>query len=415
MTDKKVIVANYRYYVSGGPEVYMFKFMERCGDIGYAPIPFSVKYSKNEPTEYEKYFISSRGGDSVYYDQIKKTPKAIYKTLQGAFYNKEAVKKIDQLIDDEHPQVLYALQVINTLSPSIFKAAKKRGLKVIHRVSDFNLVCAKSDFLLGEDVCDLCLSGNLNEGINHRCYHGSKMASLIRCESMKYHRRKNLYRYVDYFVTPTDFTRNILIKGGFDPQKIIKIPTFIDSNQIKPCYSHENYLLFLGRLVPEKGAKYAVEAMKYLSQFPELRLKITGELTEKDSEIRALIEENDLWDRIDFVGFQRGDALTQLISGASCILCPAIWYENMPNTVIEAYSYGKPVIASNIGCFPELIEDEITGYLFEPGNSFQLAEKIKVLLRGNCAEILGRNARRKVEVDFAPKEHFEALQNLFNN
>lgn len=93
MTDKKVIVANYRYYVSGGPEVYMFKFMERCGDIGYAPIPFSVKYSKNEPTEYEKYFISSRGGDSVYYDQIKKTPKAIYKTLQGAFYNKEAVKK----------------------------------------------------------------------------------------------------------------------------------------------------------------------------------------------------------------------------------------------------------------------------------------------------------------------------------
>ena len=141
MDDKKIIVANYRYFVSGGPEVYMFRFMDDCKKFGLDPIPFSVKYSKNEKTEYDKYFISSRGGDSVYYDQVKKTPKAIIKTLQGAYYNSEAVKNLNRLIDDENPRVLYALQVINTLSPSIFKAAKKRGLTVVHRVSDFNLVC----------------------------------------------------------------------------------------------------------------------------------------------------------------------------------------------------------------------------------------------------------------------------------
>ena len=414
MTDKKVIVANYRYYVSGGPEVYMFKFMERCGDIGYAPIPFSVKYSKNEPTEYEKYFISSRGGDSVYYDQIKKTPKAIYKTLQGAFYNKEAVKKIDQLIDDEHPQVLYALQVINTLSPSIFKAAKKRGLKVIHRVSDFNLVCPASTLLRKGFVCDLCLSGNLKYSMKNKCCHDSTLATLLRMESMQYHRKKKLYEYVDYFVTPTSFTRDKLIEGGFPSEKIIKVPTFIDSSSIIPNFKNQKYVLFLGRLSPEKGAIYAISAMKYLKGYG-IKLKVTGTLGDADKAIRSILAEEKLTECVEFVGFQRGQALADLISNCLCVLCPAVWYDNMPNTVIEAYSYGKPVIASNIGCFPELIEDEITGYLFEPGNSFQLAEKIKVLLRGNCAEILGRNARRKVEVDFAPKEHFEALQNLFNN
>lgn len=411
---KKVIVANYRFYVTGGPEVYMFKFIDKCGNIGYDALPFSVKYSKNIDTPYSKYFIESRSGDSVYYNGIKKTPRAIYRTLQGAFYNKQATKNIKKLIKDENPSVLYALQVINTLSPSIFKAAKKKGLKVVHRISDFNMMCPKSDFLRGENICELCLNGDLRQGINHRCYHGSKAASMIRCYSMMYHRRKHFYDYVDYFITPTNFTRNKLIEAGFNPNKIITIPTFIDSSVIKPNYENYEYLLFLGRLVPEKGAKYAVEALKYLTEYTDLKLKITGELTEKDVEIKQIIDENNLYDRVEFVGFVRGKELEDLISNAMTILCPAIWYDNMPNTIIEAYSYGKPVIASNFGCFPELIDDGKTGYLFEPKNSKELAEKISILVdnKSLCIE-LGKQARKKVEVVFSPEQHFSKLKELF--
>lgn len=414
--DKKVIVANYRYYVSGGPEVYMFKFIDKAREIGYEPIPFSVQYSKNQSTKYSKYFISSRGGDSVYYDQIKKTPKTLWKTLQGAFYNREAAKNIKKLIKDEKPQVLYALQVINTLSPSIFKEAKKEGLKVIHRISDFNLVCPKSDLLLGENPCELCVKGSLNNGIKNRCYHGSKIASFIRCESMKYHRRHKLYKYVDYFITPSDFTKNKLIEGGFDANKVIKVPTFIDSSKIAPSYSNDNYLLFLGRLVPEKGAKFAIEAMKYLKDYTNLKLKITGELgvDENSNELKKLIDNNNLQDKIEFVGFKRGNELENLISNSISILCPAIWYENMPNTVIEAYAYGKPVIASNFGCFPELIEEGKTGFLFEPKNSEDLSNKIKLLLDNNELLVqLGKNARAKVEKDFSPETHMNKLKELF--
>ena len=413
MENKKIIVANYRYYVSGGPEVYMFKFMDNCRSIGYESIPFSVNYKQNIETPYSKYFISSRGGDSVYYNQIKKTPKAIIKTLQGAFYNKEAVKNLNKLIDDEKPQVLYALQVINTLSPSIFKAAKKKGLKVVHRISDFNLICPKSDLLLGENPCELCIKHGLKHGLKNKCIHGSKMATIIRCESMKYHRRKKMYKYVDYFVTPTEFTRQKLIDGGFDANKIIKIPTFIDSKNITPNYSNKKYVLFLGRLGPEKGVKYAIEAMSYLKEFSDIKLKVTGELI--DGAIKDYIISNNLSDRIDFVGFKRGKELEELISNCMCILCPAIWYDNMPNTVLEAYAFGKPVIASRIGCFPELIEDGKTGYMFEPKNSQDLSEKIRLLI---CDEILanelGKNSRKKVEEEFSKELHFERLKKLFD-
>lgn len=416
MENKKIIVANYRYHITGGPEVYMFKFMEKCGSIGYDPIPFSVNYSANEATPYSKYFIKSRSGDSVYYSGIKKNPTAIYRTLSGAFYNKEAEKNIQKLIKNEKPDVLYALQVINTLSPSIFKAAKKEGLTVVHRISDFNMICPKSDFLRDENVCELCLKGDLRQSIYYRCYHGSKVASIIRCRSMMYHRKKRLYDYVDYFVTPTNFTRNKMIEAGFDPNKIVTIPTFIDSKKIEPNYNHYEYLLFLGRLVPEKGAKYAIEAMKNLGDYPNLKLKITGELTDKDIELKRFISENHLENRIEFTGFLRGERLMDLISNSMAILCPAIWYDNMPNTVIEAYAYGKPVIASNFGCFPELVEDSVTGYLFEPKNVKDLADKIRKLAKDpELCRTMGHNARKKVEEVFNPEQHFAKLKVLFES
>jgi len=414
---KKVIVANYRYFISGGPEVYMYKFIDKSKSIDYDSIPFSVNYSQNLETPYSKYFISSRGGDSIYYNQIKRTPKSILKTLKCAFYNREAVKKINKLIKDEKPEVLYALQIINTISPSIFKIAKKKGLKVIHRISDFNLICPKSDLLLGENTCELCVKGNFNNCVRNKCYHNSKLASIIRSKSMKFHRKHKLYDYVDYFVTPTEFTRSKLIEGGFPANKIIKIPTFIDSTLIEPNYSNDGYLLFLGRLVPEKGVKYAIEAMKYLSEYPQLKLKITGELDASDYSrvLKKLIIDNDLEDRIEFVGFLRGDELKKLISNSVCILCPAIWYENMPNTVIEAYAYGKPVVASNIGCFPEIVKNGITGYLFENKNSVDLSAKIKLLLDDDYASIIGYNARKEVENEYSPSLHMTRLKELFES
>lgn len=413
---KKVIVANYRYYVSGGPEVYMFKFMEKSKDIGYESIPFSVNYSLNRPTRFSKYFISSRSNDSIYYSDIKRTPMSIYRTLKGAFYNTEAVRHLKKLIREEKPNALYALQVINTLSPAIFKVAKKKGLKVIHRISDFNLICPKSDFLLNENVCELCLNGDLKNGISNKCYHNSRIASIIRVYSMLYHRKKRLYDYVDFFVTPTDFTRNKLIEAGFDKNKIVKIPTFIDSSKYMPNYENYDYLLFLGRMVPEKGVKYAIQAMKYLKYYKNIKLKITGYKQDMDDELLLFIDKNKLNDVIDFVGFVHGKELDYLIANCMVVLCPAIWYENMPNTVLEAFAYGKPVIASNFGCFPELIENNVDGFLFEPKNVISLADKIKVLLDDKTlCKKMGLNGRKKVEEKYNSEQHFKKLEYLLES
>ena len=407
---EKIIVANYRYFVSGGPEVYMFKFMKEIENYGYKAIPFSVKNSRNQPTMYDKYFIKNRYKNSVYFKDIKITPISIIRVLKGAFYNFEASRKLKKLIKKEKPKALFALQVINTLSPSIFKIAKKMGLTVIHRVSDFNLICPNSILLSNNEVCTNCINGNYQFALRKNCFH-SKIACKIRIESMKFHRKHRFYDYVDYFMTPTDFTKMLLANGGISSQKIITIPTFIDASIIKPDFEHFEYLLFLGRLVPEKGVKYAIEALRYLSNYPNLKLKITGLFDDLDEITKTIIYSNNLMNRIEFVGFVKGEELRNLISRSLAVLCPAIWYENMPNTIIEAYAYGKPVIASNIGCFPSLVNDGTNGYLFEPKNSIDLANTIIKLIKSNFLEI-GKYNRRIVEEKFNSKEHFSKILSL---
>lgn len=164
----------------------------------------------------------------------------------------------------------------------------------------------------------------------------------------------------------------------------------------------------------QKGTVYAIEAMKYLKETDYI-LKITGELSdsEEDLKIAQYIKENKLENKIEFTGFKHGKELQDLISYATCIVCPAIWYENMPNTVIEAYAYGKPVVASRIGSLAEIVIDEETGLLFEMKNSKDMAVKLRKFINDNTlSNTLGTKARKKVENDYNEVNHMNKVLNI---
>ena len=115
-------------------------------------------------------------------------------------------------------------------------------------------------------------------------------------------------------------------------------------------------------------------------------------------------------EKIVFTGFKHGKELRELISHSTCIVCPAIWYENMPNTVIEAYAYGKPVVASRIGSLAEIVEDNKTGLLFEMKNSKDFSDKLRKFIdEPTLSMTLGINARCKVEKDYAVEKHMNSV------
>ena len=141
----KIVLVNYRYFISGGPERYYFNIKEILEQKGHEVIPFSIKSSRNFPCDYEKYFLDVID-DEVYFAQSKKSIKVIFKSFTRMFYSLEAKRKFKQLLNDTKPDLIYIMQMHNKISPSIVDVAQKMHIPVIHRISDFQYMCPNALF-----------------------------------------------------------------------------------------------------------------------------------------------------------------------------------------------------------------------------------------------------------------------------
>lgn len=409
----RILLVNYRYFISGGPEKYMFNIKKMLEDHGHEVIPFSIHSNKNVETEYSKYFVEPIGSrDATYFEECKKTPRVIWQMLTRSIYSVEVEKAIRREIAEVKPDLVYIIHFVNKLSPSVIRGAKKMGKPVVLRLSDYFLLCPRFDFMYEKKPCEECLHKGYRTCIRRRCVKGSLFASAVRVLSMKIHMLMNVYKDVDAFITPSEFLRNKLVENGFDQNKINCIPTFTASKSEVGEPKIGEYGLYFGRITEEKGVETVVRAFETL---PEHSVKIMGDdTTEEAKRLIQYVQEKNL-QNIEFVGFKGGVELEEIIKGARYTLIPSIWYDNLPNTALESFQYSKPVIASNIGSLPELVLDGINGYLFEAGNPEDLQAKVLQLSDDSVVERMGAASRARLEERFAPKTHYDALMKVFES
>ncbi len=404
-----IILVNYRYYVSGGPEVYLFAVKALLESASVRVVPFSVESPRNVPDGSGAVFVGGRGGDGeAKFDEIKKTPRSLARLFRGAVYNPEAERALRALIRREKPDAVYVLQQVNALSPSVFEACRKERVRLVHRLSDFNLMCPRFDFLRAGAVCTDCIGGRYAGAIANRCVKGSLPATLVRVFAMKLARRLGWYRGISAYVAPSAFTGRLLAQSGVDPRRIVHIPTFVDAAAVAPRYGGD-YILYLGRLSPEKGVDTLIDALARMRA--DAPAVVLGDAeSECGKAIARMVREAGLERRVRFPGFLRGQPLADAIDGARLVVIPSKWYDNMPNAVLEAYAHGKCVVASDLGSLAEMVEDGVTGRRFAPGDADDLAEKLEAVWSSpREAEAMGRNARAKCAAEYAPEAHLARL------
>jgi len=408
----RILLVNYRYFISGGPEKYMFNIKKLLENNGHKVIPFSIHSNKNVKTEYSKYFVEPIGGrDATYFDEVKKTPKSIWKMLTRSCYSFEVKKAIQREIKDVKPDLVYIIHFVNKLSPSVITGAKEMGVPVVLRLSDYFLLCPRFDFLYEKKICEDCLTCGYASCIKKRCVKNSLFASVVRVFSMRLHNVMHIYDKVDAFITPSEFLKNKLVANGFEKEKINCIPTFTASKSQVGETVIGTYGLYFGRVAEEKGVETVVKAYEIM---PDRYVKIMGDdTTDEAIRLKKYVEEHQL-KNIEFLGFKTGTELEEIIKGARFTLIPSIWYDNLPNTALESFQYSKPVIASNIGSLPELVIDGVNGYLFDPYNASELATKVKLLDEDDLVQKMGAVSRIRLEDRFAPKTHYDELMKVFN-
>lgn len=158
------------------------------------------------------------------------------------------------------------------------------------------------------------------------------------------------------------------------------IPNGVNRPKIRPVdeiekrfeLTQDSYILFLGRLVPEKGIRYLIEAFKNVKT--DKKLVIAGGASDTDSFVQELRELARTDERIIFTGFVQGKTLDELYSNAYLYTLPSD-LEGMPLSLLEAMSYGNCCLVSDISECTEVVEDK--AMVFKKSNVANLQEKLQ--------------------------------------
>lgn len=414
----RVVLSNYRYYVTGGPERYLFSIKELFEKEGHAVFPFSVKSPRNVKTEYEKFFLSPIDrGDSDYFDEYGRNARTLFKVISRQFYSIEGFRKAKDFCLHFGPEVVYCLHFLNKMSPSVIDGFKAAGIPVVARISDFGLICPNGHFLSGERICEKCLGGSFYNAAFERCIKGSFSAGVIKAMAWYFHKMVGSVRRIDAFVCPSEFLKEKLIEAGFPETKLHHVPTFIKLESIKPSYTHQGYFLYFGRVNLEKGVDILLDAFERVAKRGQLRgfrLVVIGDT--KSRGLLKLHKQASEFEHVEFLEFMEKKELYSIVKGASFVVIPSRWYDNLPNVLLESYAHGKAVIAPNHGSFPDVVKDGLTGMLFESRNAKSLEERLKWAVKHVESMLeMGKEARRYVEKEFSPERHIEKLIRVFQS
>jgi glycosyltransferase involved in cell wall biosynthesis len=328
------------------------------------------------------------------------------------FYSFEAKKKMELLLNEEKPDLAHLHNIYHQLSPSILPVLKKKGIPTVMTLHDFKLLCPNYTFLRNGMPCESCQGKHFYKAVIHHCVKNSYWKSLICSLEMYFHRFLNIYQdSVDIFITLSEFSRDKMIQYGIPEKKVLLLPNYIDIPSNGREKKLGEYILFFGRLSEKNGVWILIQAMEKVKEIP---LVVAGE-GELLSDLKKFVKEKKL-DNVYFAGFLNGAKLEQTIGNSMFMVFPAICYHNCPMSILESFAYEKPVIGSNLGSVPELIEDGINGLLFEPKNADDLAKKINYLYRHPLlAQKMGLSARKKIEEKYSEEGYYKKLLGIYDN
>jgi glycosyltransferase involved in cell wall biosynthesis len=400
--SKRLLALNNYFYRRGGTESVMFGHDALFRSKGWETAFFAMTHPKNERSEWEKYFVSEiEFGHS--YGLLKKigmVPKIIY--------SHEARRNLSALLESFKPDVAHIHSVYHHLSPSVLPLLADRGVPVVLTAHDFKLLCPAYKMLNRSGICERCHGGRLWNVVTNQCIQGSlPLSALIAIESIIHHVLDTYRKNVARIIAPSVFLQKKFAEWGWRPEHVTYVPNFIQAEAYEPQFEPGDYLLYFGRLAPEKGLKTLIRAV--LTAGVPLRVVGSGP---SEAELREVAKDSK---NVQFLGYMSGGKLREVVQGARAVVLPAEWYENSPMSILEAYALGKPVIGAKIGGIGEMIVDGETGLLFQSASEAELVDAIVRIMTTPKIELaaMGRAGRVLVETRFSESRYFQSVLGVY--
>ena len=448
----RILLVNKFFYHKGGAETYFFALAEGLQALGHEVAFFSMQHPKNEPSYWDKYFVSEKD----YNGRISAFRKV--KEAGSLIYSFEARAKFDALLREFKPEIIHLNNVHRQLTLSILDAPylKEHHVPVVYTAHDYILLCPAYTMVNGRgEICDACLDKHFIHATKNVCVKGSRAKSALatlEAEFLKFH---HAYDKIDLIIAPSKFMKRKLDEGGF-ADKTVVMQNFLTDSQMamaKRVASHHKFedaasgdtdkrpiFLFFGRLSKEKGVLTLVKAFlqaaglakngSALQNAPQdaqvlpdtWDLHIVGDGPERGA-IEELIASAgpQAASRIHLLGYKSGEELQREVGNARFTVLSSEWRENMPYSGLESLAAQTPIIGACIGGISELVEEGRTGFGFFPGDVNELAQvffsmsKLKQNEYNNmqkaCLEYIAKNSGQYKYVNKLELEYKRLLAN----
>jgi glycosyltransferase involved in cell wall biosynthesis len=309
-----------------------------------------------------------------------------------------------QLIGNFRPDVIHSHNTFPLVSPSLYWTAERFGVPVVQTLHNFRLMCVNALFLREGNVCEKCMGRFPWPGIVHACYRGSRPASVAVAGMLALHRAIGTFRdRVTRYIALNEFSRKKFIEGGLPEDRIVVKPNFVDLPH--PSDEDRSGILFVGRLSTEKGVAVLAHAAA-LQSAVQIRVAGVGPDAALLKGIRGVTQ----------LGHVTSEIVREEMNKSVALTVPSICYENFPRTIVEAFACALPVIASRIGGLPDIVEEGKTGLLFEPGNSEDLANKMRwAVTHPQEMAAMGLEARLRYESRYTAERNYEQLLTVYRS
>jgi glycosyltransferase involved in cell wall biosynthesis len=320
-------------------------------------------------------------------------------TAVETIWNQRAANEIRRIVNSERADVVHFHNWLPLISPSAYWGAKRGGAAVVQTLHNYRFLCPKGTMFRGGDICEKCLGRKYPwPAIQHACYRGSRFGSTVVASTLAIHRAiGTLQKVVDVFIAASGFTKSKYVEAGFDAERIRTKPNFLHPDPGVGS-GRGDFVLYFGRLSPEKGIATLLKAWELLESPIPLKISGSGPMADEVNATANRIA------GIEFLGFASDSVIDELLREARFLVCPSANYEGFPKTIVESLARGTPIVAGRLGALSELITNGQNGRLFFPGDPLDLANTVTDLYKNASSLQAMRVAARRDFEDFYQAE-----------
>ncbi|WP_374968281.1 glycosyltransferase [Terrabacter sp. BE26] len=397
----RILHVNKFLYRRGGAEGYMLDVAALQRAAGHEVGLFGMDHPENDaPQPLRDTFPP--------FVELEPAPRGLAGIRASArmVWSGSSARGIERAIREFKPDLVHCHNIYHQLSPSVLRPVARAGIPIVMTLHDYKLACPSYQMLDHGRPCDECVGRGTWHAAVKRCKNGSVTGSVLLAVESGIHRTLDAYGPVDAFISPSRFLASVMVRQGIAHDRVHVVNNFTRIPEgTDPPQAGEGFVV-AGRLSPEKGVDTAIRAIGRLSGASVLHVAGDGPERPGLEDLANQVAPG----RVVFHGRLGADELAALVRRSRALLVPSRWYENQPMTVLEAFAASTPVVVTDLGGMPELVDPGVEGLVVRANDERLLARALARLEADpDEAVAMGMAGRRRLEQDFAAPAHLTRL------